>query len=67
MIFAFFRALIQNILHDVTDLFTLQVTGDIVTFTRPEGQGKTKQFEESLRLDEVSRQTAAILMGSSVM
>ena len=31
-----------------------QVTGDIVTFVRAEGQGKTKQFEDSLRLDEVS-------------
>jgi hypothetical protein len=25
-----------------------------VTFAQPEGQGKSKQFEESLRLDEVS-------------
>jgi hypothetical protein len=43
------------------------VTGDIVTFTRPEGQGKTKQFEESLRLDEVSIAEVTASIDSSVM
>ena len=61
------RALIQNLMHQLTDLFAHQVTGDFVTFTRPEGQGKTKQFEESLRLDEVSIRIVTILIGSLLL